>query len=493
MTTGMTQTTTEHTGALAADTLRQSPVVRDAIASIRGEIERARRTITGVRGPKSEHKIGYDRLLAEAAEVRGRGLYYPFIGSGMGNGALVELADGSVKFDMICGIGVHFFGHSEPEFADVAVEAALGDTVMQGNLQMNDDAVRFAQTLVGEASKVSRLKHAFVTNSGAMANESALKVCFQKHAPASRVIAFQDCFMGRTWTLSQIGDSAAGRTGLPLNTLVDYMPFYDEAAARRMSAGDQSGRSRYIDMCVWHLEQYLARYPQQHACFVFELIQGEGGFRSAPREFHEALMRVCKDRGVAVWDDEVQTFGRTERMFCFDAHGLGDYIDVCTIGKMSQACAALYSADYNPKPGLLSGTFISSTVGLRVGRRVLERLRDGDYYGEGGSNARHHRIFTERVTALAQKHPEWFPTTRDVVEIVAGRGGMMRFTPFAGARDAITGLCRTLYDEGVITFYCGHGPFHVRMLPPLGVMREDDWGPVFEIVELSLAKHAALM
>ena len=56
-----------------------------------------------------------------------------------------------------------------------------------------------------------------------MANESALKVCQQKTNGAPRVIAFQDCFMGRSTTMAQIGDSAAGRVGIPLNAQVDYM------------------------------------------------------------------------------------------------------------------------------------------------------------------------------------------------------------------------------------------------------------------------------
>lgn len=474
---------------LAAERLRQSPAVQAAIASIRAEVELAQAAITGVRGPAAGRAVEYDRLLAEAGEVRGRGLYYPYLGSGIGNGPLVELADGSVKLDMISGIGVNFFGHSDADLIATAVEGALGDTVMQGNLQMNAEAVRFAQTLIGEAAKVSGLRHAFLCNSGAMANESALKVCFQKHAPASRVIAFEDCFMGRTWTLSQLGDSAAGRVGLPLNTLVDYMPFYDEAEARRMSAGDQSGPSRFIDASVRRLERFISRYPAQHACFVFELIQGEGGFRLAPREFHEALMQVCKAHDISVWTDEVQTFGRTDRMFCFDALGLGDFVDVCTVGKMTQVCAALFRAGYNPKPGLLSGTFLGSTVGLRVGRRIIERLRDGAYYGENGSNARHFQKFADHVRALAAKHADWFPASPDVVDLVSGRGGMMRFTPFGGEKEPVVKLCRTLYDEGVITFYCGHGPFHVRMLPPLGVLREEHWDSVFEIIERAMAKQ----
>ena len=75
--------------------------------------------------------------------------------------------------------------------------------------------------------------------------------------------------------------------------------------------------------------------------------------------------------------------------------------------------------------------------------------------------------------------------------LIGGAGGMMRFTPYGGEKDSVIKLCRTLYDEGVITFYCGHGPYHVRMLPPLGVMPEDQWPAVFDVVERAMAKQAA--
>ncbi len=469
--------------------LRQSEAVRGAIDAMVGELRERSASITAPRGPLSpELTKFYDELMAVAADVRGRPLLYPYIGSGLGNGALVELADGSVKFDMITGIGVQFFGHSDPDLVSVAVEAGLGDTVMQGHLMMNEEAIRFAEVLVGEAKKGSRLAHAFLCGSGAMANENALKVCMQKRNGAPRVIAFAHCFMGRSTTMAQIGDSAAGRQGLALNVMADYLPFYDHIAARRMSAGDVSGSTRYIDMCVWHLEQLVERYPDQHACFVFELVQGEGGFNTALPEFHAELMTVCKASNIPVWADEVQTFGRTEKMFCFDAMGLGEFIDVCTIGKMSQVCAALYTSDFNPKAGLLSGTFLGSAVGLKVGRRIMERLRDGDYYGPSGRIARHHALFREHVEALARKHPEWFPASHQVIDIAGGYGGMMRFSPFGGQKDPILKLCRVLYDEGVISFYCGHGPYHVRMLPPLGVMPESQWPEVFAIIERAMAK-----
>ena len=486
MTTEAQPTTRSHGRAF-----RESPAVAAAVDSIVAELETARAAITGVRGPLSpELKQSFDDFMAGAAEVRGRGLLYPYIGSGLGNGALVELMDGSVKFDLIAGIGVHFFGHSDPDLVRTALAASPADVVMQGHLMMNEDAIEFTRVLVEEASRSSGLRHAFLCNSGAMANENALKVCYQKHAPASRVVAFAHCFMGRTITMCQIGDNAAGRDGIPLTTQVDYLPFYDHVAARRMSAGDVSGPTRYIDMACWHLEQYLDRYPGQHACFIFELVQGEGGFNTALPDFHRALMTVCRERGIAVWADEVQTFGRTEKMFCFDALGLGDMVDVACVGKMSQVCAALYTEAYNPKPGLLSGTFLGNTVGLNVGRRIIERLRDGGYYGEDGLIRRHHDEFVARVRDLDARHPEWFPGHHTIHDIAAGYGGMMRFTPFAGKKEPILQLCHALYEHGVIAFYTGHGPYHIRFLPPLGVMPLEQWGPIFEVVEKAMAEVA---
>jgi acetylornithine aminotransferase len=294
--------------------------------------------------------------------------------------------------------------------------------------------------------------------------------------------------------MSQIGDAAANRIGIPLSTLVDYMPFYDEVEARAI------GQAKYISAAVRQLRTLVERYPKQHACFIFELIQGEGGFNTAPREFFTALMDVCRDAKIAIWDDEIQTFGRTESMFAYERLNLGDYVDVFCIGKMTQVCATLYTEEYNPGPGLLSGTFTSTTQAFRVGKRVLERLRDGrpgpggapaSYYGETGLIARHHKAFADQVRALAGKHPDWFPPTPEIPEIVGGTGGMMRFTPFGGKKDRINKACKHLFDEGVITFYAGHGPYHVRMLPPLGVFEEKDWARVFAVVEKGLAKAAA--
>ena len=101
-----------------------------------------------------------------SAAVRGKPALYPYLGSGIGNGPLVELLDGSVKWDMISGIGVHMFGHSDPETVRTALRAALSDTVQQGNLQANADSVAFAELLVQEASRATRLRRIFPSSTG---------------------------------------------------------------------------------------------------------------------------------------------------------------------------------------------------------------------------------------------------------------------------------------------------------------------------------------
>lgn len=465
--------------------MRHDPVIGAAVDAIVSQVRAKSAQITGVRPPQAGLKQSYEDLMQRAAETRGRGLLYPYLGSGIGNGALVELADGSVKWDMICGIGVHFFGHSDPDLMAAGLRGAMDDTLKSGNLQANFGAYGFCETLLAEAKKHSGLRYCYVSTSGAMANEHALKICFQKHAPASRVIAFRDCFMGRSTTMSQIGDTAAYRVGLPLWTPVDYMPFWDPVAAERM------GKQAYIDMAVGQLRGYIERYPKQHACFIFELIQGEGGFNVGDRDFLKALMDVCKEHSIAVWDDEIQTFGRLPRMFAYEHFDLGQYIDVVTIGKMTQACVTLFTEAYNPGPGLLSGTFLGEGVSFRVGQRVIERLRDGEVYGPTGLASRHHAAFTKQVQALAAKHPAWFPKVPGIPGISGGLGGMMRFTPFGGDKEKITKACKTCFEEGVVLFYCGHGPYHLRMLPPIPVFQEKDWPEVFACVERGLARVAS--
>ncbi|MCA9616253.1 MAG: aminotransferase class III-fold pyridoxal phosphate-dependent enzyme, partial [Myxococcales bacterium] len=352
-----------------------------------------------------------------------------------------------------------------------------------GNLQSGTLPYDFSRRLLDLAGRQSKLKYAYLTTSGAMANECAMRVCMQKRAPGHRIMAFEHCFMGRSLTMTSVGDNAAARDGLPVNTAVDYIPFWSDAAAAKIG-----GKTKFIDYALGEVERYATRYPKGHACFVMELIQGEGGFNVPPKEFLEELMKACRRHEIPIWDDEIQAFGRTSQMFAFEHFGLGDYVDVFCVGKMTHACAALWTEDMKPRPGLLSGTFTGSTVDFTVGLSVLDQLENGGFYGDEGLFAQHQAAFRAQAEALVAKHPEWFPKTDDVLSPIGGVGGMMRLTPFGGAKDKIMAAAKAIYAEGAITFWCGHGPFHLRLLPPLPVLKLEEWPRIFAVLERGLAK-----
>ena len=268
---------------------------------------------------------------------------------------------------------------------------------------------------------------------------------------------------------------------MPRSIQTDYLPYWDPADPEGSSADALSA-----------LTALVAEHPGQHACFVMELVQGEGGFTAAPRAFFLPLIELARSLGIPIWFDEIQTFGRTDRMFRFEGLDLGAFADVLTVGKMTQACGAMWRDSFNPKPGLLSGTFLGSTAAMAVGARVIERLREGDWYGPDGHNARLFAAFAARCEAMVAAHEDCFPDVmgpRGILQPWGGTGGMMRLTPFGGDKAAIVALVHRLFDEGVLCFFCGSGPVHIRFLPPVGVLTLEQFDEVMDIVEASISSH----
>src|SRR5262245_4492718 len=126
---------------LISETIKQDPRIEQAKRLIIDTIDEHSKNISQVRPPNPKRKQTYEQTLAQFAEYRGAKLWFPFVGSGAGNGALVELLDGSVKYDFITGIGPHFFGHSNTKLTAASIDAAITDTIMQGHLQQNADSI----------------------------------------------------------------------------------------------------------------------------------------------------------------------------------------------------------------------------------------------------------------------------------------------------------------------------------------------------------------
>jgi 4-aminobutyrate aminotransferase-like enzyme len=398
--------------------------------------------------------------------LRGGPLFFPYLGSGWGHGPLVELMDGSVKYDMISGIGPHFWGHSHPDITKVAIDAALTDTIMQGHLQQNMDALQLSKLLVHS----SGLEHCFLTSSGAMANENGLKLAFQKKHPANRILAFDKCFMGRTIAMAQITDKPSFREGLPLPLSVDYIPFYDESEPEKST-------KKTLDS----LKNHLKRYPKQHAVMCFELVQGEAGFYAGTAEFFKSIIEILKNEGIIVLVDEIQTFGRMPSLFAFHYYQLKELVDIVTIGKLSQVCATLFKKDMKPKPGLLSQTFTSSTIALQASYWMIKHLLAGNYYGEKGKLMTLFKRFVSHFDRLQERCP-------NLIRGPYGIGGMIAFTPYNGEEQKVKKFLQELFNAGVIAFIAGNEPARVRFLIPAGAMTINDVDEVMMIIEKVLTK-----
>ncbi len=455
---------------LFADDLNQDPKIIEAKRLIREAVESRRKNLTGVLPSDPERLQSYKEAMKEFSEMRGTNLVYPFLGSGLGNGALVELADGSVKYDFITGIGVHYLGHNSLTILNASLDAALENTLMQGNLQPNRCALKFNKLMLEQANcQGADFKHCFITSSGAMANENALKVLFQKNFPANRLLVFENCFMGRTMVLSQATDKPGYREGLPATIAVDYVPFFDP---------DHPEESTHKAVTV--LQQHLKRYPKQYAAMSFELIQGEGGgYQVGEEKFFKTLMKILKENGIGILIDEVQTFGRTSELFAFNHFHLQEFADVVTVGKLSQACATLLTAPYKPKPGLISQTFTATTAAIYAGIAIIESIVQGGLLGPQGKIMELHRYFVGKMEALAARYPQKLAGPY-------GLGGMIACTPLQGEPEAVNAFMVALYEKGVIGFTAGSKPLRARFLMPMGIVTHADIDAVAEIFEKAL-------
>lgn len=442
----------------------QDPRVQQAKKLVLEALQDYQAEVKGIKKEDADIKQEYHHLIAAFNQARANPLWYPYLGSGFGKGSLVELLDGSVKYDFITGIGVHTFGHSHPEIVGACLDAALSDTVMEGNLQQNEDALIVSQLLTRE----SGLPHCFLTSSGAMANENGLKIVFQKKAPAHRLLAFERCFAGRTVAEVALSDKPQNRIGIPPTLDVDYIPFYDP-----------NNHESSIEEAKKTLKKYLLRYPGHHAAMIFELVQGEAGCYPGCKEFFITLAKLLKEHHIAIIADEVQTFGRLPALFAFKYFGLEEYVDVVTVGKLAQVCATLFSAPFAPKAGLLSQTFTTSVSALHAAQVVIRKLTQENFFGEKGRIQEIHNEFVRHLERLAKHFP-------GRISGPWGMGSMVAFTLEEGSAEKTLAFSHKLYEAGLLTLVAGQNPMRIRMLPPVMVVTNEEIEAAFRIIESCL-------
>lgn len=356
-----------------------------------------------------------------------------------GKGARLWDVDGREYVDLLAGIAVVGLGHSNEELAEV-MTAQARKLIHVSNLFYQEEQLDFAEKLLATC----HAGKAFFCNSGAEANEAAIKIArrYQQHVQgkdAWEVITLANCFHGRTLaTLSATGKHTEGFGPLP-------------DGFRRVPWGD--------------LDALEAAITPHTAAVLVEAIQGEGGVYPLGEDYARGLETLCRKHGILFMTDEVQAgMGRSGKFWAFQHYGLTP--DVITsakalanglpLGAMLVTDEVARGFDY----GSHATTFGGGALIAAVGGKVLDIMRRDhlvERAAELGERAR------ARFRALGDKLPGAIREVRGL--------GLLIGVDLALAPDQAKAVWTSLLDNGYI-LNLTHGTV-LRLLPPLTIDEAD--------------------
>jgi len=365
--------------------------------------------------------------------------------------------EGRRYIDFAGGIAVLNTGHLHPGVkAAVARQLeAFSHTCLM--ITPYEVAVELAEKLVRLAPGPTPKKAIFVTT-GAEAVENTVKIA-RAHTGRSAVIAFGGGFHGRTFmAMALTGKVAPYKAGFgPFPAEVYHAPF--PIAYHGVSVQDS------LDT-LEHIFKYDVE-PGRVAAIIVEPVMGEGGFYVAPREFLQALRRLCDQHGIVLVIDEIQTgFARTGKMFAIEHAGIEP--DLMTMAKSLAGgfplAAVVGKADIMdaPGPGGLGGTYAGSPIACAAGLAVLEAIERENLC------ARAVEIGAAMKATLGDLQRE-IPAVGEI----RGLGAMIAMElvknrdPQAPDPDLTKALTKRAAEKGLVLLSCGlHGNV-IRFLVPL--------------------------
>lgn len=350
-----------------------------------------------------------------------------------GSGARLWDEQGNEYLDALAGVAVTSLGHAHPEIAQAIAEQA-GLLLHTSNLFCIDWQEHLGQRLCALAG----MERAFFCNSGAEANEAALKLArlhaLHRGVRNPQVLVLDNGFHGRTLaTLAASGSKAAQRGFEPLMPGFVRVPYDDIQALHRAVAG----------------------LPDITAVLI-EPVQGEGGVRVASARYLQELRVLCDHHGWLMMADEVQAgMGRTGTWLSHQHAGVTP--DVVTLAKALGngfpigACLARGAAARLFSPGNHGSTFGGNPLACRVASTVLDIMeRDGIPQRAAVLGAR----LLDGLRQALRTHPD--------VAGIRGLGMMVGIELRAPARDLVG---RALAEQRLlisVTRDC-----IIRLLPPL--------------------------
>ena len=276
-----------------------------------------------------------------------------------GEGPWLYDADDKAYLDLLGGVAVCTLGHAHPAITKAVCDQA-STLVHVSNWVNIPQQAALAERLVA----LSGLRNAFLCNSGAEANEAAIKMArVHGHAmgiDAPQVVVANQSFHGRTMATLAATGNAKVRAGFePLVAGFIHVPFGDAEAIRKL------GTER-----------------QDIAAVMVEPIQGEGGVNVPPADYLPQLRALCDANGWLLILDEIQTgIGRTGAWFGHQHHDIKP--DVMTLAKALGngvpigACVAGEKAAELFKPGMHGSTFGGNPLACAAALAVLDTIENG--------------------------------------------------------------------------------------------------------------------
>ena len=355
-----------------------------------------------------------------------------------GQGMRVWDADGMEYLDFLAGIAVCGLGHSHPALVDAICKQAAS-LMHVSNLYHVPQGPALAKKLV----ELSGMGRAFLCNSGAEANEAAIKLA-RKWSKENRgpekfeIITTEGSFHGRTLTtVTATGQPKYHQGFEPLVPGFRYVPYNDIAA----------------------LESAIG----ENTCAVMlEPIQGESGVHPASQEYMQAIRRICDTRGILLILDEIQTgLGRTGKWFGFEHYGIKP--DIISLAKTLGggfpigACLATGEVATGFRPGNHSSTFGGNPLACAAGLAAVQAIEDE---GLVENSAEVGAYFRDALMRLRDK--------RDDIGEIRGIGLMLAMEMNRGDAPEIAAQC---LRDGLIVNAIGRSI--IRFLPPLIATKSD--------------------
>lgn len=349
-----------------------------------------------------------------------------------GEGARLFTETGESYLDFASGIAVTGLGHAHPHLV-----AALTEQAQRVWHTSNVFRVPGQERLADRLVTATFADRVFFANSGAEANEAAIKMARKYHAVSGRperyrILTFSGAFHGRT-----LATLAAGGQAKYLEGFGPKVEGFDQIAA-----GDERALRAAIG-------------PETAAVLV-EPIQGEGGVRPMSQAWLKSLRQLCDQHGILLLFDEVQTgIGRTGHLFAYQAMGVEPDILASAKGLGGGfpmgACLATEEAAKGMTAGTHGTTFGGNPLAMAVGNAVLDVVLADGFLERVREVA---RLARQKLSRLIDEHPGVFKGLR-------GEGLLLGLECVAPNMDVVSAA----RDHKLLVL--GAGDNVVRLLPPL--------------------------